>query len=171
MRWLRPAVVGQSRPYRRHSSEGWCVPEACFAQSMSGSTDRRQDTCLVCDVMLSLQTLSYWTTDPPMRASAPFPASFRGWFKALKSKDPNFPIRVFPSTSYLPTSCTVRRFFRTGDLGKLEEGLYLRVTGRIKEQFKLSNGKYVVPGPIEAALVTSSYISQVGVGQGSKGRP
>lgn len=43
----------------------------------------------------------------------------------------------------------------------MEEGVYLKITGRIKEQFKLENGKYVVPGPIEAALVSSKYISQV----------
>ncbi|KAG5188508.1 long chain acyl-CoA synthetase [Tribonema minus] len=53
-----------------------------------------------------------------------------------------------------------KRFFRTGDLGRLEEGTYLRVTGRLKELFKLENGKYVVPGPIEAALTSSKYITQ-----------
>lgn len=53
------------------------------------------------------------------------------------------------------------RFLRTGDLGKMDEGTYLKITGRIKEQFKLENGKYVVPSPIEAAIVSSTYISQV----------
>lgn len=43
----------------------------------------------------------------------------------------------------------------------MEDGTYLKITGRIKEQFKLENGKYVVPGPIEAALTSSTYISQV----------
>mmetsp|Transcript_5576 Transcript_5576/g.7861 ORF Transcript_5576/g.7861 Transcript_5576/m.7861 type:complete len:574 (+) Transcript_5576:455-2176(+) len=52
------------------------------------------------------------------------------------------------------------KYFRTGDLGRLEEGKYLRITGRIKEQYKLENGKYVVPGPIEAALTSSKYITQ-----------
>ncbi|CAM9505827.1 unnamed protein product, partial [Discosporangium mesarthrocarpum] len=53
-----------------------------------------------------------------------------------------------------------QRFFRTGDLGRMDEGIYLRITGRIKEQYKLENGKYVVPGPIEAALTSSKYITQ-----------
>lgn len=53
------------------------------------------------------------------------------------------------------------RYFRTGDLGRMEEGTYLRITGRIKEQYKLENGKYVVPGPIEAAMTSSTYITQV----------
>ncbi|CAM9735853.1 unnamed protein product [Chrysoparadoxa australica] len=52
------------------------------------------------------------------------------------------------------------RYFRTGDLGTMVEGKYLRITGRIKEQYKLENGKYVVPGPIEAALSSSKYITQ-----------
>ena len=34
--------------------------------------------------------------------------------------------------------------FRTGDLGKLVDG-YLSITGRVKSQFKLENGKYVSP--------------------------
>jgi long-chain acyl-CoA synthetase len=54
-------------------------------------------------------------------------------------------------------------FCRTGDLGKLEEGKYLKITGRLKEQYKLENGKYVVPGPIEAALTSSKFITQVSV--------
>ncbi len=56
------------------------------------------------------------------------------------------------------------RYFRTGDLGKFQnesgqKDLY--ITGRIKEQFKLENGKYVVPGPLEVAMMQSNYITQV----------
>lgn len=53
------------------------------------------------------------------------------------------------------------RYFRTGDLGRMEDDTYLRITGRIKEQYKLENGKYVVPGPIEAAMTSSTYVTQV----------
>mmetsp|Transcript_11136 Transcript_11136/g.14550 ORF Transcript_11136/g.14550 Transcript_11136/m.14550 type:complete len:695 (-) Transcript_11136:339-2423(-) len=53
-----------------------------------------------------------------------------------------------------------KRFFRTGDLGALDAENMLRITGRLKEQYKLENGKYVVPGPIEAALQGSRYITQ-----------
>ena len=42
-----------------------------------------------------------------------------------------------------------QRYFRTGDLGRLVEGKFLKITGRIKEQFKLENGKFVVPAPLE----------------------
>merc|ERR1712232_260523 len=36
-----------------------------------------------------------------------------------------------------------------------------KVTGRIKEQYKLENGKYVVPTPIEEAIGMSRFILQV----------
>lgn len=39
--------------------------------------------------------------------------------------------------------------FRTGDRGRLNEDGYLFITGRIKEQFKLENGKYVFPASLE----------------------
>jgi long-chain acyl-CoA synthetase len=50
--------------------------------------------------------------------------------------------------------------FHTGDLGRMEEG-FLKVTGRLKEQYKLENGKYVCPSPIEEAIGMSRFLSQV----------
>jgi long-chain acyl-CoA synthetase len=42
----------------------------------------------------------------------------------------------------------------TGDQGKLDDDGFLTITGRIKELFKLSNGKYVAPPAIEAKFAT-----------------
>jgi long-chain acyl-CoA synthetase len=42
----------------------------------------------------------------------------------------------------------------------MEDG-YLKITGRLKELYKLENGKYVVPTPIEEAIGMSRCISQV----------
>jgi len=42
--------------------------------------------------------------------------------------------------------------FRTGDRGRLDEEGFLWITGRIKEQYKLSNGKYVFPAAIEEEM-------------------
>ncbi len=50
--------------------------------------------------------------------------------------------------------------FRTGDLGRIDEDGFLYITGRIKEQYKLENGKYVVPAPLEELLQLSPFISQ-----------
>ncbi|HYQ05302.1 MAG TPA: long-chain fatty acid--CoA ligase [Polyangiaceae bacterium] len=47
---------------------------------------------------------------------------------------------------------------RTGDMGFLDEDGYLHITGRIKEQYKLENGKFVVPSPLEEELKLSPYI-------------
>lgn len=50
--------------------------------------------------------------------------------------------------------------FHTGDLGRLDEDNFLWILGRVKEQYKLENGKYVVPAPIEEQLALSPYILQ-----------
>ncbi len=44
---------------------------------------------------------------------------------------------------------TVDGGFKTGDRGRIDEDGFLFITGRIKEQYKLQNGKYVFPGAIE----------------------
>ncbi|MBU3915166.1 long-chain fatty acid--CoA ligase [bacterium] len=49
---------------------------------------------------------------------------------------------------------------RTGDIGRFDEDGFLFLTGRIKEIYKMENGKYVSPGPIEEQLKNSPYISQ-----------
>jgi long-chain acyl-CoA synthetase len=49
--------------------------------------------------------------------------------------------------------------FRTGDLGFVDRDGFLFITGRIKEQYKLENGKYVMPSPLEEALKLSPFIS------------
>lgn len=53
------------------------------------------------------------------------------------------------------------RGFRTGDLGHIDDDGYLFIRGRIKEQYKLENGKYVVPSPIEEQLQLSGFVLQV----------
>ncbi len=39
-----------------------------------------------------------------------------------------------------------------GDKGEIDADGFLTITGRIKEQYKLENGKYVVPAPLEELL-------------------
>jgi len=43
-------------------------------------------------------------------------------------------------------------YFKTGDRGERDEKGRLKITGRVKELFKTSKGKYVAPAPIENLL-------------------
>ncbi|NLA05794.1 MAG: long-chain fatty acid--CoA ligase [Firmicutes bacterium] len=58
-------------------------------------------------------------------------------------------------------SFTADQFFRTGDIGFIDEEGYLTITDRKKELLKTSGGKYVAPQPIENAFNTDPYIEQV----------
>jgi len=53
------------------------------------------------------------------------------------------------------------RGLRTGDLGRLDDDGFLFITGRIKEQYKLENGKYIAPAPLEERLKLSPLIANV----------
>ena len=60
-------------------------------------------------------------------------------------------------------------WFKTGDVGKMDEHGRLYITDRKKELFKLSNGKYVAPQLVESLIKQSQYVSQVVVvGAGRK---
>ncbi len=51
-------------------------------------------------------------------------------------------------------------WFRTGDIGHLDEEGFLVITDRKKELFKTSGGKYIAPSPIEQMLRASRFVSQ-----------
>ena len=60
-------------------------------------------------------------------------------------------------------------YFHTGDKGELDANGFLTITGRTKEMFKTSGGKYVVPPLLEGELKQSLFIEQVMViGDGEK---
>ena len=60
-------------------------------------------------------------------------------------------------------------FYHTGDVGYMDEDGHFYVTDRIKDLFKLSNGKYVAPLQVESLLKQSPLVSQpVVVGSGRK---
>lgn len=47
---------------------------------------------------------------------------------------------------------------RTGDRGRLDEDGFLHITGRIKEQFKVENGKFVFPAALEEDICLVPYV-------------
>nr|BFF37509.1 AMP-dependent synthetase/ligase [Tenacibaculum mesophilum] len=60
-------------------------------------------------------------------------------------------------------------YFHTGDKGELCEDGFLKITGRTKEMFKTSGGKYIIPPLLEGQLKQSRFIEQVMViGEGEK---
>ncbi|WOC39928.1 long-chain fatty acid--CoA ligase [Polaribacter sp. HL-MS24] len=60
-------------------------------------------------------------------------------------------------------------YFHTGDKGEVDADGFLTITGRTKEMFKTSGGKYVVPPLLEGELKQSRFIEQVMViGEGQK---
>jgi len=80
------------------------------------------------------------------------PGQFVGYYKR-----PDLDAEVF----------TEDGFFRTGDKGERRADGLLKLTGRVKELFKTSKGKYVAPAPIENRLnacnrIETSMVSGVG---------
>ena len=65
------------------------------------------------------------------------PGTMKGYFKLPEENESVF---------------TEDGFLRTGDLGEIDEMGRLKITGRAKELFKTSKGKYVAPAPIENLL-------------------
>lgn len=60
-------------------------------------------------------------------------------------------------------------YYHTGDVGYRDEDGHFYITDRLKDLFKLSNGKYVAPLQVESLLKQSPLISQaVVVGSGRK---
>src|SRR5688572_32841168 len=51
-------------------------------------------------------------------------------------------------------------FYHTGDVGYVDETGHFYITDRIKDLFKLSNGKYVAPLQVESLLKQSPLVSQ-----------
>ena len=52
-------------------------------------------------------------------------------------------------------------FLMTGDMGEVDARGHLKITGRVKELFKISKGKYVAPAPIENKLTNHWAIEAV----------
>jgi long-chain acyl-CoA synthetase len=56
------------------------------------------------------------------------------------------------------SSFTEDGFLKTGDRGEIDAEGRLKLTGRVKELFKTSKGKYVAPAPVENLLMADSHV-------------
>ncbi len=73
------------------------------------------------------------------------PGTMLGYFK-----NPEATREVFTEDGYL----------KTGDRGEIDSEGRLKITGRVKELFKTSKGKYVAPAPIENKLLATGVVEQ-----------
>jgi long-chain acyl-CoA synthetase len=75
-------------------------------------------------------------------------------------KSPGLMMGYFKQPNETRDAFTDDGFFRTGDCGEIDELGRLRLTGRVKEIFKTSKGKYVTPAPIESKLLGNPRVEQ-----------
>jgi long-chain acyl-CoA synthetase len=62
-------------------------------------------------------------------------------------------------------------WLKTGDKGSIDSQGNLSITGRVKDLFKTSKGKYVAPAPIEDKLVMNSMVEACAVVGANLGQP
>ncbi len=62
-------------------------------------------------------------------------------------------------------------YYYTGDKGHIDENGFLHITGRVKELFKTSKGKYIAPAPIEGLLTANILIDQACVMGNGRAQP
>lgn len=83
-------------------------------------------------------------------------------------KGPNVMLGYFKDEEKTKSVMT-GEYFHTGDKGEIDADGFLKITGRKKEMFKTSGGKYVIPTLLENQLKQSRFIEQVMVvGEGEK---
>lgn len=82
------------------------------------------------------------------------PSIFKGYFKNEEMTNEAF---------------NAEGFFKTGDIGHIDDEGYLHITDRKKEMFKTSGGKYIAPQVLENQAKGSKFIEQIMVvGDGEK---
>jgi long-chain acyl-CoA synthetase len=84
-------------------------------------------------------------------------------------KGPNVMKGYYKSPEMTAETIDAEGWLHTGDLGHIEPEGHLKITGRKKELFKTSFGKYISPQPIEDKLKESLFIDQlIVVGENQK---
>ncbi|MDD2204596.1 MAG: long-chain fatty acid--CoA ligase [Bacteroidales bacterium] len=74
------------------------------------------------------------------------------------SKGPNIMIGYYRAPELNKTVIDDDGWFHTGDIGSFDKDGHLIITGRMKENFKTSGGKWIAPQPIENKLTASPFI-------------
>lgn len=82
----------------------------------------------------------------------------------LQVKSPGIMMGYFKNEEATKETMTEDGWLRTGDKGVLDDIGRLKITGRTKEIFKTSKGKYVAPAPIENLYISSPSIELACIG-------
>jgi len=82
----------------------------------------------------------------------------------MQIKSPGMMMGYFKNEEATKETITEDGWLRTGDKGEIDDKGRFKITGRTKEIFKTSKGKYVAPAPIENQYISHPEIELVCVG-------
>ena len=79
----------------------------------------------------------------------------------IMSRAPGTALGYYKAPDKTAETFTADGWVHTGDRGYIDEDGHLFITGRVKEIFKTSKGKYVAPAPIEGRFIETHLVEQV----------
>jgi len=89
----------------------------------------------------------------------------------IQVKSPGLMLGYYKEPELTRDALTADGWLHTGDKGQLDAEGNLRITGRVKDLFKTSKGKYVAPAPIEDKLVMNGAVEACIVTGANLGQP
>jgi long-chain acyl-CoA synthetase len=89
----------------------------------------------------------------------------------IQMKAPCLMLGYYRESELTAQTFTADGWLHTGDKGEMDAQGNLRITGRVKDLFKTSKGKYVAPAPIEDRLVMHAAVEACCVTGANLGQP
>ena len=89
----------------------------------------------------------------------------------IQMTSPGLMLGYYKEPGLSAEALTADGWLHTGDKGQLDAEGNLRITGRVKDLFKTSKGKYVAPAPIEDRLVMNGAVEACVVTGANLGQP